>query len=169
MSQEPWKSLVNWGLHLLLLEPEISFIYIYIYICMYIYIYIFNFLYFGLCWVFVVAGLFSSCSSWELLSSCGAWASPWGDLSRWAQALGHRGSAVVVPWFQSTGPVVVVQGLSYSETCGIFLNQELNLCLLHRQVTSLPPSHQASPESEISFWRNLSKLLNDGPQEMLNI
>ena len=37
--------------------------------------------------------------------------------------------------------VVVVHGLSCPEECGIFLDQELNLCLLHWQVNSLPLSH----------------------------
>ena len=95
--------------------------------------------------------LFSSCGTWELLSSCGAWASQWGDFSCWARALGHGGSVVVVPWIQSTGSVVAAHGLNYSETRGVFLDQELNLCLLHWQVGSLPLSHQASPESETSI------------------
>lgn len=32
------------------------------------------------------------------------------------------------------GPVVVAQGLSYLVTCGIFPDQQLNLCPLHWQV-----------------------------------
>ena len=105
--------------------------------------------------------LFSSCGSWELLSSRGAWASHWSDFSCWAQALGHGGSVIVVPWLQSTGSVVVAHGLICSETRGVFLDQKLNLCLLHWQVGSLPLSHQASPESETSIWGNLSRLLSD--------
>ena len=62
------------------------------------------------------------------LSSCGTWAlqSPW----RWeCQAPGLR---------------VVVQRLSCSQACGIFLDQGLNLCFLHRQANSLPLNHQGS-------------------------
>ena len=41
--------------------------------------------------------------------------------------------------------VLVVHGISCSAAYGIFLDQGLNLCLLHRQVDSLPPSRQGSP------------------------
>ena len=49
------------------------------------------------------------------------------------QALGHMGS------------VVVAHGLNCSEACGIFQDQGSNLCLLHKQVASLPRDHQGSP------------------------
>ena len=49
------------------------------------------------------------------------------------QALGHVGS------------IVVAHGLNCSEAWGIFQDQGLNLCLLHRQVASLPRDHQGSP------------------------
>ena len=39
----------------------------------------------------------------------------------------------------------MVHRLSCSFACGIFLAQGLNLCLLHWQADSLPPSHQGSP------------------------
>ena len=42
------------------------------------------------------------------------------------------------------GLVVVVQGLSCSEACGIFPDQGLNLCLLHWQGGPLPLSQQGS-------------------------
>ena len=46
----------------------------------------------------------------------------------------------------STGSrVVVVPGLSCSKACGIFLDQGLNPCLLHRQVDSQPLDHRGSP------------------------
>ena len=45
----------------------------------------------------------------------------------------------------STGSTAVAPELSCSAACGIFLDQELNLCLLHWQGDSLPPSHQESP------------------------
>ena len=41
--------------------------------------------------------------------------------------------------------VVVVHGLSCSAASGIFLNQGLNLCPLHRQADSQPLDHQRSP------------------------
>ena len=43
------------------------------------------------------------------------------------------------------GSVVMVHRLSCSMTCGIFPDQESNLCLLLRQVDSLPLSYQGSP------------------------
>ena len=48
------------------------------------------FTYLRLWWVFM-RGLFSSCSEWELLSSCGARASHCGGFSCGARALGHTG------------------------------------------------------------------------------
>ena len=42
-------------------------------------------------------------------------------------------------------PLVVAHGFSCSGACGIFLDQELNPCLLHWQVDSYPLSHQGSP------------------------
>ena len=47
---------------------------------------------------------------------------------------------------QGTGSVVVVQGLSCPEACGIFLDQGAKSGLLHWQVDSLLLSHQGSPE-----------------------
>ena len=46
---------------------------------------------------------------------------------------------------QSPGTVVVVYGPCCSTTCGIFLDQGLNPCLLHWQADSLPLSLQGSP------------------------
>ena len=48
----------------------------------------------------------------------------------------HEGSFIVFPELYSTGSVVVTQGLSRSEECGIFLDQGSNLCLLHWQAGS---------------------------------
>ena len=45
---------------------------------------------------------------------------------------------------QSTGSVVVLNGLSCSSVCGIFLDQGWNPCPLHWQVNSLPLSHRGS-------------------------
>ena len=56
-------------------------------------------------------------------------------------------SLVAEPRLQSTGSVVVVLGLSYPETCGIFPDQGLNLCPLHWQADSQPLGHQGRPTS----------------------
>ena len=45
----------------------------------------------------------------------------------------------------STGSIAVAHRLSCLAACGIFPDQGFNLCLLHRQVDSLPLSHQESP------------------------
>ena len=39
--------------------------------------------------------------------------------------------------------------LSCSMTCGIFLDQGWNLCLLHWQADSLPLNHQGSPQIQL--------------------
>ena len=44
----------------------------------------------------------------------------------------------------STGSVAATHGLSYSTTCGIFLDQGWNPCPLHWQADSLPLDHQGS-------------------------
>ena len=49
------------------------------------------------------------------------------------------------------GSVVVAHGLSCSVTCGIFLNQGLNRCLLHWQVGSYPLEHQGVPSPGNTF------------------
>ena len=56
-----------------------------------------------------------------------------------AQALGQWAS------------VAVSQRLSCPRACGIFPDQESNPCLLHRQLDSLPLSHQESPMA-FSFY-----------------
>ena len=45
----------------------------------------------------------------------------------------------------------MVHGLSCSTACRIFLDQGLNLCLLHWQGGSLPLSHQGSPLTYFEF------------------
>ena len=100
---------------------------------------------FGCSGSFLLSGLFSSCREWGLLSSSGAWASHCCSVSCFrARAPGHIGSAVVPPKLQSTGSVVVVDGLSCATACGLFPDQGLNPCLLHWHVGSLPLSHQGS-------------------------
>ena len=53
--------------------------------------------------------------------------------------------------FWSTGSGVLVRGFSCSVACGVFLDQGSNLCLLHWQIDSLPPSHQG--RSLLRFYR----------------
>ena len=74
------------------------------------------------------ARAFSSCGEWGLLSSCGAQAPLVGELRLW-----------------SVGSLVVAPGLSCSEACGIFPDQESNLCPLHWQAGSFPLCCQVSP------------------------
>ena len=74
-----------------------------------------------------------SCGKQGLLSSCSVQASRCCGFSCEAQALGLWPS------------VAVAHGLSCSRACGIFPDQEMNLCLLHWQADSLPLSYQRSP------------------------
>ena len=67
-----------------------------------------------------------------------------------------RASEAAAPSLQSTSSVVVVEGLSCITACEIFLDQGLNLCLLHWQVDSLPLSHQGSPKE----YNNIKKHKN---------
>ena len=53
-------------------------------------------------------------------------------------------------------------GLSCPLACGIFLDQGLNLCLLHWQVDSLPLSYQGSPEaSNLNEVHKLKKIYDE--------
>ena len=56
----------------------------------------------------------------------------WALRSCYSQTVAHRLSGVA-------------HRLSYPVSCGIFLDQGFNLCLLHWQTASLPLSHQGSP------------------------
>ena len=65
--------------------------------------------------------VFSSCGEWGLLASCGARASRFSGFSccrPWA--LDAEASAVVAPWLQSTGSIVVAHRLSCSTARGLF-------------------------------------------------
>ena len=77
----------------------------------------------GLCQLFVVAQVFSSCDWQRLLT--------------------------VFSLLQSTGSGVVAHRLSCSAACGIFLDEGSNLYLLHWQADSLPLSHQESPHRRV--------------------
>ena len=82
-----------------------------------------------LCWAFIASRAFS------LVATRGGYS-----------AVVVRGLLTVVASLVAVvGSVVVVHGLSYSETCGIFWDRVSNPCLLHWQVDSLPLSHQGSP------------------------
>ena len=93
------------------------------------------------------------------LSSCGVQPSRCGGFScRRARARGPAdfGScsvwvSVAAPGLEGTGPVVVAHGPSCSVACGILPHQGLNPCLLRRQVSSSPLSHQGSPLPSFLF------------------
>ena len=59
-----------------------------------------------------------------------------GVLSLWSMGFRHMSSALSPCGLQSMGPVVEGHGLWCPTTCGIFLNQGLNLCPLNWQVDS---------------------------------
>ena len=50
-------------------------------------------------------------------------------------------------WASGVASVVRVYGLSCFVACGIFPDQELNPCSLHRQVDSQTLDHQGSPQN----------------------
>ena len=91
---------------------------------------------FWLCWVFAAAWAFLHL--WRLAATLELWCT--GFSSQWLLLLWS--SRV---WAQD----FMVQGLSSSAACGIFLDQGSNPCLLHWQVDSLPLSHQGSPSSAL--------------------
>ena len=89
-------------------------------------------------------------------SSCSAWASHCSGLYDGlsccrAQALGQSSAIVVAHGLYSCSSQALENRLnSYgawacSSACGMFPDQELNLCFLHWLVDSLPLSHQESP------------------------
>ena len=64
----------------------------------------------------------------------------------WLLMLWSTGSrACRLQYLKHAGSGVVVHGLSCPMACGIFLDQRLNLCLLHWQVESYLPYYQGSP------------------------
>ena len=63
-----------------------------------------------------------------------------------AQASRFRDFSCCRAWSPGhTCSVAVVHKLSCSAACGVFMDQGLNLCLMHWQADSLPLSHQGSP------------------------
>ena len=120
------------------------------------------FFFFWPCWVFIATRLFSSCGEWWLLSSWGASLLQRTDSRALRlQKLWHVSSSVADPGLWSTSSAVVAHRLSCSGTCGIFLDQESNLCLMHWQADSLPLSHQGSPlQFCFVFFFNFILLVN---------
>ena len=115
---------------------------------------VFNYLiYFWLCWVLVAVWGFLSLWQAGATLHCGARASPCrGSSCCGAQAPGHAAFSSCGTWAQQlccTGPIVVANGLNCSVTCGIFLDQGSNMCLLHWQVDSSPLSQRGSPEHSL--------------------
>ena len=94
--------------------------------------------------------LFSGYSKLGLLSSCNMRASHYrGFSSCRALAVTAWASVVVAHGLRAqAGSIVMAHGLSCSTVCGIFRDQESNLCLLHWQMDSLLLSHQGRPQSK---------------------
>ena len=100
-------------------------------------------IYFQLCWVFVsVRGL-------SLVVVSGSHSSSW--------CAGLSLSQPLLLWSTGSrraGSVIVAHGPSCSTACGIFPDQGLNPCPLHRQADSQPLCHQGSPV--IYFLKQIS-------------
>ena len=124
--------------------------------CIFVFLnnFIYLLIYFWMCWIFVATRrLFSSCGEWGLISlQCTGFPFCMTSLVVELVLQGTKASLVVVIWLSSCGSQVLehrfsslVPWLSCSTACGIFLDQGLNLCLLHWRVDSLPLSYQGSP------------------------
>ena len=96
----------------------------------------------------------SRCTERGLLSSCGG-----GLLIKVASLVVEHELLAATHRLSSPGSKPVARGLSRSAACGIFLDQGPNLCLLHWQADSLPPSHQGS----LNFFLFKKSLLLLGP------
>ena len=99
---------------------------------------------------------FSSCLE-HGCSGCGAQASHGGGFSCCrAQALGCGPLVVAAHGLESTGSVVMAQGLSCSMASGIFLDQGLNPCLSHQQADFLLLffNHWVTREALPSWYNN---------------
>ena len=100
-------------------------------------------IYFWLCWIFITAGLFSSCGKQGLLFSCGTQDSHCSGFSC-CRSTGSRGNGLSICSSQAVGrrgSVAVVHRLSCSTACGIFPDQGSNPCFLNWQTDSYPLSH----------------------------
>ena len=65
------------------------------------------------------------------------------------------GPGVAAPGLWSAGSVVVAYGLSCSEAYGIFPEQGLKLCPLHRQADSYRGATREAPEQLMTFEEQL--------------
>ena len=98
------------------------------------YLFIYLFIYFCLCWVSVsVRGLsLVAVSGGNSSSRCAGLSLSWPLLLRSTSS-------------RRAGSVVVAHGPSCSTACGIFPDQDSNLCPLYWQADSQPLHHQGSP------------------------
>ena len=91
--------------------------------------------------IFWLHWAFSSCSKWELLFCCVAWASHHSGFSC-CEAPGTWTSLVAARRLKSVGSVFGAHWLRYSMMCGIFLDPGSKPCsCISRQI----PIHQGSP------------------------
>ena len=106
------------------------------------------FFFFLICLFFGYAG---SSLLHQLFYSCSAQASHFSRFSRGAQALHCMGFSGCGSWDldHRLTQQLWCMGLGCFKAFGIFLDQGLNLCLLHWQADSLALSHQGSPYSVI--------------------
>ena len=109
----------------------------------YSFFFFYNFIYFWLHWTFVAVQGLSLVVVLRVLT--------WGFSGCRAQAL-------------NSGSVVVAPSLSCSEACGIFPDQESNLCPLRWQAGSFPLCYQGSP----SFYSicNYVSFKDNTPREL---
>ena len=114
---------------------------------------------FGFCWPSSLWGFFSNWGRQGLLSAVHglltATAPPvaeHGLRGKGLQQLWHSGLVVMAHKLPSTGSGVVAHWFSCFVACGVFPDQDSNLCLLHWQEGSLPLSHQGCPQT-CNFWR----------------
>ena len=117
-----------------------GFFFVFFLRCRLIYLFIY-----WLCWVFVsVRGL-------SLVVASGGHSS-----SRCAGLPLSRPLLLRSTGSRHAGSVVVAHGPSCSAACGIFPNQGLNPCPLHRQADSQPLCHQGSPNQ--GSWFDQQKM-----------
>ena len=74
------------------------------------------------------------------------WRSLWWPLTLW-----NVGWVVTAPRLQNAGSAAMVPWPSFSNACGILLDQGSNLCLLHWQADSYPLYHQGIVASVLCF------------------